>query len=147
MIALIQRVKKSSVRVDGKEIASINRGYNILLGVIKEDSKEDIDKLVNKIINLRLFANESGKMDLSILDVEGEILVVSQFTLSADLKKGRRPSFDRAMPPKEARELYNLFCEELQKYIRVSRGEFGAMMEVDILNDGPVTIIMDSKRL
>lgn len=147
MIALIQRVKKSSVRVDGKEIASINRGYNILLGVIKGDGKDDIDKLVNKIINLRLFANESGKMDLSILDVQGEALVVSQFTLSANVKKGRRPSFDSAMPPKEAKELYNIFCEELQKHIKLSRGEFGAMMEVDILNDGPVTIIIDSKKL
>ena len=147
MIALLQRVKHSSVSVEGIEIASIHRGYNILLGVLKGDTREDINRLVNKIVNLRIFADDEGKMNLSILDIEGEALVVSQFTLAASVKRGRRPSFDNAMPPQEAKSLYNLFCKELERYIPVSTGEFGAMMEVDILNDGPVTIIIDSKEL
>ena len=147
MIALLQRVKRSWVSVEGIEIASIHQGYNILLGVMKDDSIEDISKLINKIVHLRVFADENGKMNLSILDIEGEALVVSQFTLAASVKKGRRPSFESAMPPKEAKGLYKLFCEELQKHIPVSQGEFGAMMEVDILNDGPVTIIIDSKEI
>lgn len=147
MIALLQRVKYSSVSVDGIEIASIHRGYNILLGVLKGDTREDVNKLINKIIHLRVFADSDDRMNLSILDIEGEALVVSQFTLAASVKKGRRPSFDNAMPPKEAKSLYNLFCKELQNYIPVSTGEFGAMMEVEILNDGPVSIIIDSKEL
>lgn len=147
MIALLQRVKYSSVSVDSMEIASIHKGYNILLGVMKGDSIEDINKLINKIVHLRIFADDKGKMNLNILDIEGEALVVSQFTLVASVKKGRRPSFDNAMPPEEAKSLYNIFCKELQKYIPVSTGKFGAMMEVDILNDGPVTIIINSKEL
>ncbi len=147
MTALLQRVKHSSVSIEGVEIASIHQGYNILLGIMKNDTREDISKLISKIVNLRVFADENGKMNLSILDIEGEALVVSQFTLAASVKKGRRPSFDNAMPPNEAKGLYRLFCSELEKHIPVSQGEFGAMMEVDILNDGPVTIIIDSKEL
>ena len=147
MIALLQRVKRSSVSVEGVEIASIHQGYNILLGIVKDDTIEDINKLINKIVHLRVFPDDNDKMNLSILDVEGEALVVSQFTLAASIKRGRRPSYDNAMPPQEAKSLYNIFCKELQKYITVSTGEFGAMMEVDILNDGPVTIIIDSKEL
>lgn len=147
MIALLQRVKRSSVSVEGVEIASIHQGYNILLGIVKDDTIEDINKLINKIVHLRVFPDDNDKMNLSILDIEGEALVVSQFTLAASIKRGRRPSYDNAMPPQEAKSLYNIFCKELQKYITVSTGEFGAMMEVDILNDGPVTIIIDSKEL
>ncbi|NPA82332.1 MAG: D-tyrosyl-tRNA(Tyr) deacylase [Epsilonproteobacteria bacterium] len=147
MIALLQRVKSSSVKVDQKEVSKIGKGINILLGVLKEDSEEDIKKLVNKIVNLRIFSDEEGKMNLSVLDVKGEILVVSQFTLAADVRKGRRPSFDNAMNPKEAKRLYEAFCSSLEEFLSVKRGIFGAMMEVEIINDGPVTFILDSKAL
>ena len=147
MIALVQRVSRSSVVIDGKEIAHIGRGYNILLGVLKGDNTEDIEKLIPKLIHLRIFADEAGKMNRSILDIGGEALVVSQFTLAGSVKKGRRPSFDKAMPPEEAKRLYTLFCEGLGRHIPVQRGEFGAMMDVEIHNDGPVTFIVDSKVL
>ncbi len=147
MIALLQRVSSSKVEVDGKEIASIGKGLNILLGVLKEDSIDDINKLVKKIINLRIFADEESKMNLSILDIKGEILVISQFTLAGSVKKGRRPSFDRAMEPTKAKELYLLFIEKLKEYVEVKSGIFGAMMKVEIINDGPVTFIIDSKEL
>ncbi|NPA51053.1 MAG: D-tyrosyl-tRNA(Tyr) deacylase [Epsilonproteobacteria bacterium] len=147
MIALLQRVSSSKVEVDGKEIASIGKGLNILLGVLKEDSISDINKLVKKIINLRIFADEESKMNLSILDIKGEILVISQFTLAGSVKKGRRPSFDRAMEPAKAKELYLLFIEKLKEYVEVKSGIFGAMMKVEIINDGPVTFIIDSKEL
>ncbi|WP_300365784.1 D-aminoacyl-tRNA deacylase [Hydrogenimonas sp.] len=147
MIALIQRVSRSSVVVDGDEIAHIGRGLNILLGVLKGDGESDIEKLVPKLVHLRIFADEEGKMNRSILDMGGEALVVSQFTLAGSVKKGRRPSFDNAMPPNEAERLYEIFCEKLEEYIPVQRGEFGAMMDVEIHNDGPVTFIVDSKDL
>ncbi len=147
MIALVQRVSRSSVVVDGKEIAHIGRGCNILLGVLKGDDIEDIEKLIPKLIHLRIFADEAGKMNRSILEIGGEALVVSQFTLAGSVRKGRRPSFERAMPPEEAKRLYTLFCDELGGHIPVQRGEFGAMMDVEIHNDGPVTFIVDSKVL
>ncbi len=147
MIALLQRVKESWVVVEKREIARIGIGYNILLGVIEGDTHEDIQKLVKKVCNLRIFPNEAGKFDKNILQVGGEALVVSQFTLAANAKRGNRPDFTAAMAPQEARVLYNLFCEELAKFMPVQRGEFGAMMEVGIINDGPVTIILDSKKL
>ncbi|WP_201353298.1 D-aminoacyl-tRNA deacylase [Hydrogenimonas urashimensis] len=147
MIALVQRVSRSSVSVDGDEIARIGRGFTILLGVLKEDSESDINKLVPKLVHLRIFADEAGKMNRSILDVGGEALVVSQFTLAGSVKKGRRPSFDDAMPPKEAKRLYERFCETLETYVPVRTGEFGTMMDVEIHNDGPVTFIVDSKAL
>lgn len=147
MIALVQRVSRSSVVVDGKEIAHIGIGYNILLGVLKGDDIEDIEKLIPKLIHLRIFADEAGKMNRSILEIGGEALVVSQFTLAGSVRKGRRPSFERAMPPEEAKRLYTLFCDELGGHIPVQRGEFGAMMDVEIHNDGPVTFIVDSKVL
>ncbi len=147
MVALIQRVTSSWVKVDNKEIARIGRGYNILLGVVQGDSETDIQKLVKKIVHLRLFPNEGGKMDRNILEVGGEILVVSQFTLAANIKRGNRPDFTAAKEPKEAKRLYDLFCDELSRYLPVYRGEFGAMMEVGIINDGPVTIIADSQKL
>ncbi len=147
MIALLQRVSRSKVTVDGETVGEIGLGYNILLGVLKEDDETDIEKLVQKIVNLRVFADENGKMNKSILDVKGEALVVSQFTLAGSVKRGRRPSFDSAMPPAEAERLYEEFCLQLGKDIEVQKGKFGAMMEVEIINDGPVTFIIDSKEL
>ncbi len=147
MTAVLQRVKSSSVWVDSTEVASIKRGYNILLGIFKDDTSSDIDKLVNKILKLRIFADECGKMNLNITQVDGSILVVSQFTLTANTKKGNRPSFDSAMNPKDAKVLYKEFCYRLSQSIEVKEGIFGAMMQVEIINDGPVTIILDSKEL
>ncbi|WP_456452817.1 D-aminoacyl-tRNA deacylase [Hydrogenimonas sp.] len=147
MIALLQRVSRSSVLVEGREVARIGRGLNILLGVFKGDTDADIDKLVPKLVNLRIFADEEGKMNRSVLDIGGEALVVSQFTLAGSVKKGRRPSFDAAMPPDEAKRLYERFCGKLAEHLPVQTGEFGAMMEVQIHNDGPVTFIIDSREL
>lgn len=147
MIAIIQRVLKSYVEVDDKIVGEIEKGINILLGVSKEDSEEDVDKLVNKIVNLRIFEDEKGKMNLSILDIKGEVLVVSQFTLLANLKKGRRPSFENAAFPEEAKRLYELFVDKISFYLPTQTGIFGADMKVFILNDGPVTFILDSKDL
>ena len=147
MIALLQRVKRSSVKVDDRLISEIGEGLNILLGVLKDDNENDIEKLVKKIVNLRIFNDENGKMNLSVKDIDGEILVVSQFTLAGNVKKGNRPSFDDAMAPDEAKRLYEKFCEDLNKSVKVKTGIFGAMMEVKIINDGPVTFIMDSKKL
>ncbi len=148
MRAVVQRVKESKVIVDGKVVGRIGKGLNILLGVGKGDTEEDVKKLVNKILNLRIFENEEGKFYYSLLDIGGEVLVVSQFTLYANLKKGRRPSFEEAEEPKRAKELYERFVEEVRSYgVRVETGVFGAMMEVYILNWGPVTIIVDSKEL
>ncbi len=147
MTALIQRVSCSYVKVEGQEVASIDKGYNILLGVMKDDTQADVEKLVNKIVKLRIFPNEAGKMDKSIIDIGGEVLVVSQFTLAANLKRGTRPDFNGAMKPDEAKRLYELFKEKLSVFVPVQSGVFGAMMEVGITNDGPVTIIVDSKVL
>ena len=143
MKALIQRVKSASVTIDGELYSKTGQGYLILLGVEKGDSEEKILWLVNKIINLRIFENEEGKMALSVLDVNGEILVVSQFTLCADCKKGTRPSFDSAMLPKEANEMYEKFVKALSEKITVKTGVFGAMMDVSLINDGPVTIMLE----
>lgn len=149
MKAVIQRVEYSNVKIKGETVGECNKGFMILLGVMQGDTAEDSDKLVNKIPNLRIFEDENGKMNLSCLDINGEILVVSQFTLCADCKKGRRPSFSNSAPPKEANELYEYFVESLKKagVSRVETGEFGADMKVELVNDGPVTIILDSKEL
>jgi D-tyrosyl-tRNA(Tyr) deacylase len=147
MIALVQRVRRSSVTVEGKEVARIGPGMTVLLGVFREDTEEEIDRLLKKLPHLRIFADEEGKMNRSLVEIGGEAMVVSQFTLAGSLKKGRRPSFDRAMPPAEAERLYERFCEELERFVPVQRGIFGAMMEVEILNDGPVTFILDSREL
>ena len=147
MIALLQRVRRSSVTIDGETVGEIGVGYTILLGVVKEDSEEDIEKLIPKLINLRIFADEQGKMNKSILDIGGQALVVSQFTLAGSVKKGRRPSFENAMPPEDAKRLYEQFCQRLSQHVDVQTGRFGAMMEVEIINDGPVTFIVDSKEL
>ena len=147
MIAVLQRVSRSAVRVEGEEIARIGRGVNILLGIMKGDGPEDIEKLVSKIVPLRIFPDEAGRMNRSLVEVGGEALVISQFTLAGNVKKGRRPSFDGAMPPAEAELLYEAFCERLSASIPVQTGRFGAMMEVEILNEGPVTFILDSSQL
>lgn len=149
MKAVIQRVKYASVKVDNKIIGECKQGFMILLGVIDGDTKEDADKLIKKIPVLRIFEDENGKMNKSLLDIDGEILVVSQFTLAADCSHGRRPSFIASAPPDIANELYEYLVGELKTagVKSVQTGEFGADMAVELLNDGPVTIILDSKEL
>ncbi len=148
MIALIQRVKRGKVTIEEKNHSEIGQGYVIFLGIYQEDTEKEVEKLAEKITNLRIMADEAGKMNRSILDVKGELLVVSQFTLTADLTFGRRPSFIKAKEPKEAEKLYDLFVEKLKnKGIGVKTGKFGEMMDIEILNSGPVTIIIDTKNL
>lgn len=149
MKAVIQRVKYSNVRIDGEIVGKCDNGFMILLGVVQGDTFADADKLVNKIPNLRIFEDENGKMNLSCLDVDGEMLVISQFTLCADCAHGRRPSFINSAPPAEAKRLYEYFVEGLSTagVKSVQTGEFGADMKVELVNDGPVTIILDSKEL
>ena len=149
MKAVIQRVAHSSVAIDGREVGKTDKGFLILLGVEQGDNLAEADKLVKKIPVLRVFEDENGKMNLSCIDIDGEILVVSQFTLCADCSHGRRPSFTKSAPPDVANELYLYFVEELKRsgVKKVDTGEFGADMKVSLLNDGPVTIILDSKEL
>lgn len=149
MKAVIQRVKHSSVTIDGALYSKIDKGFMILLGVVGGDTIEDADKLIKKIPYLRIFEDENEKMNLSCLDIDGEILLVSQFTLCADCSHGRRPSFTNSAPPDEANKLYEYVAEQLKAsgVKNVKTGVFGADMQVDLLNDGPVTIILDSKRL
>lgn len=148
MIAVIQRVSSSSVTVEGKVVGEIGQGLNILLGVKKGDKQEDISKVVNKIVNLRIFADGDGKMNLSLLDVKGEALIISQFTLAGNVKKGRRPSFDSSEKPDIAKAMYEQFIKEFESLgVHTQTGEFGAHMDVDIHNDGPVTFIIDSNEL
>jgi D-tyrosyl-tRNA(Tyr) deacylase len=147
MRAVIQRVRNASVKVDGEQIASIGKGILVLLGVEEADNYEDIRYLAEKIINLRIFEDENEKLNLSLLDVSGELLVVSQFTLYGDCRKGRRPNFMMAAKPEYAERLYIEFVEECKKYIpEVGVGRFQAMMEVGLVNDGPVTLMIDSKK-
>ena len=150
MIALLQRVSSSKAEVDGEVVGQIGRGLNILLGVEKGDTERDIDLLVEKIVNLRIFPSEDGGKDFdrSLLEIGGEALVVSQFTLPASLRKGRRPSFDKAEEPRRAKELYEKFVQALrEKGVKVETGIFGADMKVYIENDGPVTFILRSEDL
>ena len=145
MKALVQKVKSSSVSVDGKVVNSIGSGLNVLLGVNVEDTYEDAIKLAKKVLNLRIFEDENNVMNKSILDVGGEILSISQFTLQADTHKGNRPSYINAMRGEDAVKLYEFFNEELNKEIKTYPGVFGADMTVQIENDGPTTIILDTK--
>lgn len=146
MRVLLQRVKNASVRVNGETIAEISAGILVLLGISAEDPDEDIAYLTKKIQNLRIFNDENGKMNLSLMDVSGELLVVSQFTLFANTKKGNRPSYTGSAPPNIAIPLYEQFVEALKDArIKVETGEFGADMKVELLNDGPVSIWIDSK--
>lgn len=144
MKALIQRVKQASVTIEGEVHSSISFGMLIFLGVEKEDSLENAQKLSEKLINLRIFEDEEGKMNKSLLDVKGEILVVSQFTLMGDCKKGTRPSFDKAALPDKANKLYEEFVNLVSNYgLTVKTGEFQAMMDVSLLNNGPVTLMVE----
>ncbi len=147
MKIVIQRVSKASVTVNKKEIATIKKGVLILLGIVTDDTIEDINWLTNKISNLRIFNDAKGVMNASLLDVQGEALVVSQFTLHALTKKGNRPSYIKAAKPDIAIPLYNQFIKILDNQLdtTVQKGEFGADMKVELLNDGPVTILIDSK--
>jgi len=145
MRALIQRVLSSSVKVDGDIIGQSGKGILVFLGVTHDDTMEDLNFLVNKCANLRIFEDEEGKMNLSLLDVGGEALVISQFTLYGDCRKGRRPSFTEAARPDKAIPLYERFIDEFKKLgIKTESGEFGADMKVDLINDGPVTLMINS---
>jgi len=145
MKALLQRVAKASVTVEGKVVGDIAGGLVVLLGVANEDCEKDAGYLADKIANLRIFSDDGSKFNLSTLNVHGELLVISQFTLLADTRKGRRPSFTSAAPPEKAETLYNYFVMRLKQIgLKVKTGEFGAHMMVEILNDGPVTIMLDS---
>ena len=146
MKALIQRVSRAQVTIDGETIGKIGGGLLVLVGVAADDEKADTDYLVNKIINLRIFADADSKFNLSLLDVKGELLLVSQFTLMADTRKGRRPSFTDAAPPELAEAMFNDFVGEARKTgVKVETGKFQAHMMVELVNDGPVTIMLDSK--
>lgn len=148
MRAVVQRVKSSSVTVNGNIIGKIGNGLLVFLGVAVDDTKDDAAYLSEKVITLRIFEDEEGKMNKSLLDVDGELLVVSQFTLMGDVRKGRRPSFTQAAPPDIAVRLYEAFCEMCQdKVKKVEKGQFQAEMLVNIVNDGPVTILLDSKKV
>lgn len=148
MKAVIQLVSRAAVTVERQEKREIGRGYVILLGVAEGDTEEIMKKMVKKIIDLRLFQDENGKTNLSLEDVGGELLVVSQFTLLADCRKGRRPSFVKAGSPAEAKRMYEAFIKECRNRIdTVKHGEFGAYMQVELVNDGPFTIVLDSNEL
>lgn len=144
MKIVIQRVKYSSVKVDNKIVGKIDKGFMVLLGVGPEDTEKEADYLVQKLIKLRVFEDENGKMNLSLKDVNGELLIISQFTLYADCTGGNRPSFSNAAKPEKANELYEYFIRKCKEYdIKVEHGIFGADMKVELLNDGPVTIIIE----
>ncbi|MDD3187286.1 MAG: D-aminoacyl-tRNA deacylase [Bacilli bacterium] len=145
MRALVQRSLNSSVKVDDKIVGQINKGLVVLVGFTDTDSSKEIDYIIDKIINLRIFDDEDGIMNKSVLDINGSILSISQFTLYADASKGRRPSYVKAMKNGDASKLYDKFNEKLKERINVEMGVFGADMKVNIINDGPVTIMLESK--
>lgn len=144
MKLVVQRVSKANVEVDNNIVGKIDKGFLVLFGAGKQDTKEQADYLAEKLCNLRIFADENDKMNLSIKDIDGELLIVSQFTLYADCRKGNRPSFVNAAEPEKAEELYKYFIEKCRKLVKkVEKGIFGADMKVNLLNDGPVTIILE----
>jgi D-aminoacyl-tRNA deacylase len=148
MKVVLQRVKRASVTVDNIIEGEINNGFLVLAAIGRNDSMNDYKYIAEKIVNLRVFEDENGKMNLSLLDTKGELLIVSQFTLYADCKKGRRPSFINAAPPQKAFSDFDIFVEIFSRYhIRVETGIFGAMMNVELINNGPVTIILDSEEM
>ena len=147
MRVILQRSKESKVTIDGKVNGKIDKGYVALVGFTDGDNTEIVDKMIKKIVNLRVFEDENEKMNLSIQDIGGSILSISQFTLYADSKKGNRPSFINAMNPTEASKLYDIFNQKLSEILHVEKGIFGADMNVEIYNDGPVTIVLDSNEL
>lgn len=147
MRAVVQRVKNAKVEVDDNEIGAIDSGLLVFLGIGNEDSMDDIDYLIDKIVNLRIFEDKEDKMNLSALDLGKDIMVVSQFTLYGDCRKGKRPNFLDAAPPDKAERLYNVFIDKISNYdLKIETGEFKAMMDVDLVNDGPVTLLIDSKK-
>ena len=144
MKVLIQRVKKASVTIENKLFSSINKGILAFVGIEKGDTQEQVEKAAKKIANLRIFPDENDKMNRSLIDVQGEMLVVSQFTLCGDCKKGTRPSFDKSASPEIANRLYENFVKEVQSYdIKTQTGKFAAMMDVELINDGPVTFMIE----
>ncbi len=143
MKIVVQRVKKASVKVDDKIVGNIDAGLLLLVGFTKEDDEKTIDYMVNKVINLRIFDDTNGIMNLSVQDVKGSILSVSQFTLYGDASKGNRPSYIKALNGSEAIKLYELFNHKLEEHIKVEKGVFGASMEVSLINDGPITILLE----
>ena len=145
MKVVLQRVKSASVKVDNALISNISNGYLLLWCIEKGDTSEDIETLTKKIINLRIFSDEQGKMNKSIVDVDGSILLVSQFTLLADLSRGNRPSFIKSEEPDAAKELLKIVVQKFSGRVDVKEGEFGAFMKVELINDGPVTILLESK--
>lgn len=142
---LIQRVSKAEVVVNKKVVGKIDKGYMVLIGIKEGDTKKEADKLIKKMLKLRIFEDENGKMNLDIMQVGGKILAISQFTLYADTKKGNRPSFINSAKPEEAEEIYEYILSELEKEIEVQKGIFGAHMDVDFVNDGPVTIMLEEE--
>ena len=148
MRLVIQRVSQSNVKVDEKIVGEIKKGYMVLVGITNGDDEKIVDKMVDKLVNLRIFEDEENKMNLSLIDVGGSILSISQFTLYANCKKGRRPSFVKAAKPEVAKPLYEYFNSKVEEIgIKVEKGVFGAMMDVSLNNDGPVTIILDSEEI
>lgn len=145
MIALIQRVSAASVEVGGETIGAIKQGLLVLLGVEKDDNEKSADKLLSKVLGYRVFCDEQGKMNLNVQQINGEILVVSQFTLAADTQKGMRPSFSSAGKPLDAEYLYNYFCQQSAQFIHTEKGQFAADMKVGLVNDGPVTFWLQTK--
>ena len=147
MRAVVQRVKRAAVRVNGGVVGSIGPGLLVLVGIGKTDSDPDLQNLAEKIVNLRVFEDEHGKMNRSLLEIGGQVLCVSQFTLYGDCRKGRRPSYDQAAGPDTAQRLYDDFVKALRSFgIVVATGQFQAMMEVELVNDGPVTLLLDSEK-
>ena len=148
MRAVVQRVKRAEVRVDDDVVGSIGPGLLVLVGIGRTDADADVQNLAEKIVNLRVFEDEHGRMNHSLLEMGGQVLCVSQFTLYGDCRKGRRPSYDQAARPDTARQLYDGFVKALRSFdIVVATGQFQAMMEVELVNDGPVTLLLDSKQL
>jgi D-tyrosyl-tRNA(Tyr) deacylase len=146
--AVVQRVMQSGVRVEDTEVSRIQKGLLVLLGVEQGDTRQDAEYLADKIVNLRVFEDDEGKMNLSVKDIGGQLLVVSQFTLCGDCRKGRRPSFSSAASPETAEALYEEFCNIASNQgVPVKKGVFRAHMEVDLINDGPVTLLLDSKKI
>lgn len=146
MKIVVQRVKEASVKVEGKIVGEVSEGLMLLIGVDETDETNDADWLIKKIIDLRIFSDENGKMNLSVKDISGEILCISQFTLISDYKKGNRPSYIKAAKPEKAIPLFEYFKQEIKKSgLKIESGIFGADMKVSLLNDGPVTLVLDSK--
>ena len=143
MKVLVQRVKNESVKVDGKTVGKIEKGLLVFVGVTHNDEKQNADFLAKKVCNLRIFGDDEDKMNLNVKDINGKLLIISQFTLYSDAKKGNRPSFVEAAKPEQANELYEYFCEKCSKEVEVQKGIFGADMKVELLNDGPVTIMIE----